>query len=95
MNRNRLTDLEIRLVIAKEKAEREREIDWIFGVSRCKLLHLEWMNNKVLLFSTGNYIQSLGKNHNGKDYFKKECLKLSHIAIGRDWHNIVNQLYFY
>ena len=49
MNRNRLTDLEIRLVIAKEKAEREREIDWIFGVSRCKLLHLEWINNKVLL----------------------------------------------
>ena len=26
-----------------------------FGVSRCKLLCREWMNNKVLLHSTGNY----------------------------------------
>ena len=24
-------------------------MDWEFGVSRCKLLHLEWINNKVLL----------------------------------------------
>ena len=23
--------------------------DWEFGVSRCKLLHLEWTDNKVLL----------------------------------------------
>ena len=27
-----------------------------FGVSRCKLLYREWIN-KVLLYSTGNYIQ--------------------------------------
>ena len=27
------------------------------GVSRCKLLCIEWINNKVLLYSTGNYIQ--------------------------------------
>ena len=31
-----------------------------FGVGRCKLLHLEWLSNEVLLCSTGNYIQSLG-----------------------------------
>ena len=48
-------------------------IDWEFGVSRRKLLHLEWINNKTLLYSTGNYIQSLGINHNGKGY-KKECV---------------------
>ena len=29
-------------------------MDWEFGVGRCKLLHLEWINNKVLLYSTGN-----------------------------------------
>ena len=46
-------------------------MDWEFGVSRCKLLHLEWINNKVLLYSTGNYIQSPGINHNGKEYLKK------------------------
>ena len=31
--------------------------DWAFGISRCKLLHLEWINNKVLLYSTGENIQ--------------------------------------
>ena len=31
-----------------------------FGISRCKVLHLEWISNEVLLYSAGNYIQSLG-----------------------------------
>ena len=35
-------------------------MDWEFGVSRCQLLHLEWISNEVLLYSTGNYIQSPG-----------------------------------
>ena len=35
----------------------EGGMDWEFGVSRCKLLHTEWINNKVLLYRTGNYIQ--------------------------------------
>ena len=42
-------------------------MDWEFGVSRCKLLHIEWINNKVLLYSTGNYIQYPVINHNGKE----------------------------
>ena len=46
-------------------------MDWKFGVGKCKLLHIEWINNKVLLYSTGNYIQYPGINHNGKEY-KKE-----------------------
>ena len=25
-----------------------------FAVSRCRLLHLEWINNKLLLYNTGN-----------------------------------------
>ena len=41
-------------------------MDWGFGVSRCKLLHLEWINSKVLLYSIGDYIQYPGINHNGK-----------------------------
>ena len=24
-------------------------MDWEFGISRCKLLYIEWINNKVLL----------------------------------------------
>ena len=36
---------------------------WEFGVSRCKLLHLEWICNQVLLYNTESYIQSLGVDH--------------------------------
>ena len=32
-------------------------MEWEAGISRCKLLYTEWINNKVLLYSTGNYIQ--------------------------------------
>ena len=44
--------------------------DWEFGISRCKLLYIEWINNKVLLYSTGNYIQYPVINHNGEEYEK-------------------------
>lgn len=39
--------------------------DWEFGVSRCKLLHSEWISNEILLYSTGNYILSFVMEHNG------------------------------
>ena len=42
-------------------------LDVEFGTSRCKLLYIEWIHNKVLLCSTGNYIQYLVINHNGKE----------------------------
>ena len=45
-------------------------MDWEFGVGRCKLLHIEWIDNKVLLYSTGNYIQYPVTNHNGKNIKK-------------------------
>ena len=50
-----------------------RGMGWEFGVSRCKLICVEWMNNKVLLYSTGIYIKYPGIKHNGKEY-KKECV---------------------
>ena len=31
-------------------------------------VYKEWISNKVLLYSTGNYIQYLMINHNGKEY---------------------------
>ena len=52
-----------------------RGLDWEFGVSRCKLVYTEWINNKVLLCSTGNYIQYPVINHNGKEY-EKECIHM-------------------
>ena len=48
-------------------------MEWEFGISGCKLLHIEWINNKVLLYSTGHYIQYPVINHNGKEY-EKECM---------------------
>ena len=49
-------------------------MEWEVGVSRCKLLYIEWINNKVLLYSTENYIQYPMINHNGKEYLKIECV---------------------
>ena len=42
--------------------------NWEFGINRCKLLYIGWINNRVLLYSTGNYIQYPVVNHNGKEY---------------------------
>ena len=36
-------------------------------MSRCKLVHIGWINNMVLVYSTGNYIQYPMINHNGKE----------------------------
>ena len=46
-------------------------MEWEFGVSRGKQLHIGWINNKVLLSSTGNCIQYPVINHNGKEYEKE------------------------
>ena len=61
--------MENRLVVAKGEGGGGR-MDWEVGVSRCKLLYMEWINNKVLLYSTENYIQYPMINHNGKEYLK-------------------------
>ena len=44
--------------------------DWELGITRCKLLYIGWIKNKVLLYSTENYIQHPVINHNGKEYEK-------------------------
>ena len=48
-----------------------RGMNWGLGISRCRLLHIEWISTKILLYSTGNYIQYPVINYNGKEYFKK------------------------
>ena len=48
-------------------------MDGEFGVSRCKLLYIEWINEKILLYSTGNYIQDPGISNIEKEY-KKACV---------------------
>ena len=38
-------------------------MDWEFGVSTCKLVYIEWLDDKVLLGSTGNYSISCDKSY--------------------------------
>ena len=67
-------NVENRQVIAKgvggDGRGKEREV----GINRCKLLYIEQINNKVLLYSTGNCIQYPMINQNGREYSKKECV---------------------
>jgi len=51
----------------------EGGVNWEFRVGRCKLLYIKWINNQVLLYSTGNSTQYPRINHHGKKY-KKECI---------------------
>ena len=42
--------------------------NWKFGISRCQLIYLRWINNKILLYTTGNYIQYLMINLREKNF---------------------------
>ena len=55
-----------RLVFTKGEGRGWEWMDREFGVRKCKPLHLQWVGNGVLLFSTGNYIQSFGTDNDGK-----------------------------
>ena len=39
-------------------------MNWVFEINSCKLLYIEWKNNKVILYSTGNSIEYFVINHN-------------------------------
>jgi len=52
---------------------------WIRKSLMCKLLNIEWINNKVLLYSIGNYIQYPVINHNRKE--KIYIYKTEYFAI--------------
>ena len=45
--------------------------NWEFGISRGKLLYIEQVNNKFLLYNTGNYNQYLVINSHGKENDKE------------------------
>ena len=52
-------------------------MDWEVGVNRCKLSHLEWISNGVLLYGTGNCVQFLGIEHDGGMIGEKECVYMT------------------
>ena len=41
-------------LVAAEGEGLEGGMNWEFGISRCKLLYIECVSNKVLLYGTGN-----------------------------------------
>ena len=73
-----LSDVETRLVVVRIGGR--EGMDWEFGIIRCELLYLGWINNNVLLDGTGNYIQYLVVKHYGKEY-EKECVSFSYSEI--------------
>ena len=50
------SDIENRLLVSKGEGGGEG-MEWEFGINRCKVLYIERIKKKVLLYSTGNYIQ--------------------------------------
>ena len=62
--KHRIMDKENTLGVAKG-GRRVGRVNWEFGISRFKLRCKEWINNKVLLYSTGP-----GINHSSKGYKK-------------------------
>ena len=52
-------------------------VDWNFGVSKSKpILYAGWINNKSLLYGTGNYSQYPVINHNGKNMKKNVYIQV-------------------
>ena len=56
-DRNRLTDQEDRPVVAKEETEWGR-MNWEFGISRCKLLYREQINNSSYCIAQGTTVNT-------------------------------------
>ena len=40
-----------------QQGQAGERMDWKVEDIRCQLLYTEWMSNKILLYSTGNYVQ--------------------------------------
>ena len=70
-------DMEIRFVFATGGRE-GNGMGWGLGVSRYKLLGSERVSNEILLYSMGNYIQSLVMEHYGGSCEKKNIYVYTH-----------------
>ena len=56
-------------------------MDWESGISGSKPSYREWIKNKILQYSSGNYIQYNVIYHNGKEKFKVYIYTHTYIYI--------------
>ena len=56
-NRNRFTDIENKLMVTKGERREWEGINKKFEINTYTLLYIKQINNKDLLYSTGNYTQ--------------------------------------
>ena len=83
-----------------QKTASGRWLDRRFTI-KIEFFHLEWISDEVLLYSAGNYIQSLGEtvmDDSMKKGMYTHIYTYTHnwviLLYSRNWHNTVNQLYF-
>ena len=68
---NRHIDIENTVVVAKVEVGKGMDgLGVWYWINRYKLLYIEWINNKVLLYSTEKYIKYPMISHNGKNIYK-------------------------
>ena len=69
----------------QRRVGRERMKDWEFGIRRCELLYIGWINNEDLFIfvylHTGNYTLYAAINHNGKESKKEYLYLYTHIKL--------------
>ena len=85
---------ENRFVVAKGNGG-WKGMDGEFRISRCKLLHLEWISNEAPLYNTGNYRISWDGPW-WKIVLEKECICMYNwvtLLYSRNWYNTVKQLH--
>ena len=63
-------DIENRLWLPRWGRVREG-MEWEFGMSRYRLLHVKRKNNKVILYGTDNYIWYPMVNHRRLEIYRK------------------------
>ena len=59
------------MVVNGELIRGEMELE--IGISRCRVLYMELISSKVLVYDTENYVQLRMINCNGKECLQNHC----------------------
>ena len=84
MSSNEFTcETETDLQILRTDFRLSRGAEWFgsLGSADANYYNIEWIKNKIQLYSTENYIQYPGINYNGKEYEKEFYIYLNHFVV--------------